>query len=122
VFPPLSGHYYIAVKHRNALQTWSADSLLLGPTPANYDFTTDITKAYGNSMIQVENGIWAFFSGDVNLDENIDLADLGSVDMDIFNFAYGYEASDLNGDGNVDLLDTNPLEDNIPNYIFSIHP
>jgi hypothetical protein len=122
VFPPLSGHYYIAVKHRNALQTWSADSLLLGPTPANYDFTTAITKAYGNSMIQVENGIWAFFSGDVNLDENIDLADLGSVDMDIFNFAYGYEASDLNGDGNVDLLDTNPLEDNIPNYIFSIHP
>lgn len=122
VFPPLSGSYYIAVKHRSTLQTWSADSVAVGPTPTLYDFTTDATKAYGNNMVLVNTGTWAFYSGDVNHDENLDLLDLILVSIDINNFAFGYYATDLNGDGNVDLLDPTAIEDNITNFIFSNHP
>jgi hypothetical protein len=122
VFPPISGHYYIAVNHRSTLATWSADSILIGPVPTTYIFSDASSKAYGDNMTQVESGVWAFYSGDVNLDENLDLLDLILIGNDINNFAYGYYATDLNGDGNVDLLDPTTVEDNITNFIYSNHP
>jgi len=50
------------------------------------------------------------------------LLDLGTLELDISNFSYGYVSTDLNGDGNVDLLDSPVLESNISNFIFSSHP
>jgi hypothetical protein len=73
-------------------------------------------------MFQVEPGVWALYSGDIVVDENMDLLDLGLLENDISNFAYGYLPSDLNGDGNVDLLDSAPMESNISIFIFSSHP
>ncbi len=123
VFPPVTGNKYIVVKHRNALQTWSADPIAMSTTVA-YNFSDADTKAYGNNMIQVSTtpSVWAFYSGDVVVDENMDLLDLGSVESDISNFGYGYLPTDLNGDGNVDLLDSPMLESNISNFIYSNHP
>lgn len=127
VFPPVSntsiaGDYYIVVKHRSAIQTWSAVPVTLGPTPVSYNFTTASSKAYGSNQTEVAPGVWALYSGDIVVDENIDLLDLGTLELDISNFSYGYVSTDLNGDGNVDLLDSPVLESNISNFIFSSHP
>lgn len=122
-FPPtLSGAYYIAIKHRNAVQTWSSNPVSIDSSSTFYDFTNSNSKAYGSNQVEVSPGIWAFYSGDVMSDENIDLLDLNLVEGGISNFEFGYTASDINGDGNVDLLDAPIVEGNINNFIFSNHP
>ncbi|GBL35492.1 hypothetical protein EMGBS15_10870 [Filimonas sp.] len=116
----MTGTYYIVVKHRNSIETWSAQPVAY--TIGTYDFTTAANKAYGNNMIQIESGKWAFYSGELNNDSNIDLLDMNILSTDINNFLTGYMATDINGDGNVDLLDTFPVETNISNFIFSSRP
>jgi len=113
--------YYIAVKHRNAVQTWSAAPVMMSAT-TNYDFTTAASKAYGNNLIQMETGKWAIYSADINQDENVDLADFPSLDLGINQGLYGYFTTDINGDGNVDLIDFPILDSNIAGGIFSQHP
>jgi hypothetical protein len=122
VFPATSGDYYIVVKHRSAIQTWSALPVTVGPTAVSYNFTSAANQAYGDNQVEVSTGVWALYSGDIIIDENIDLLDLGTLELDISNFSYGYMPTDLNGDGNVDLLDSPVLEANISNFVFSYHP
>ncbi|GBL34701.1 mucin-19 [Filimonas sp.] len=121
-FGPISGSYYIAISHRNGILTWSAAPVLLSSGITNYDFTNAASQAYGNNMKEFETGIWIFYSGDLNGDENIDLLDLGIMELDINNFEFGYFKTDINGDGNVDLLDSPSLESNINDFIYSNHP
>ncbi|HNB82661.1 MAG TPA: hypothetical protein PLP14_11205, partial [Chitinophagaceae bacterium] len=73
---PVSGNYYLAVKHRNGLQTWSSNYITMGPTPVNYDFTTAANQAFNSNQTEVSPGVFAFYSGDVNADENLDLLDV----------------------------------------------
>ncbi len=113
--------YYIAIRHRNAVQTWSAAPVLMSQT-ANYDFTTAANKAYGSNQVEVDSNVWAFYSGDLNQDENVDLLDLSILETDVNNFLFGYFKTDINGDGNVDLLDSPIVENNINGFIFSNHP
>jgi hypothetical protein len=126
VFPAVNGNYYIAVIHRNAVETWSANPIAVGAVPVNYDFSTSANQAYGDNQIQVSvsPAVFALYSGDVVKDfaESIDLIDLDQVEFEISNFSFGYFAEDLNGDGNVDILDTPNLEDNINSFIFSAKP
>jgi hypothetical protein len=119
--PFLSGSYYIVIKHRNALETWSANPIPMD-TMVNYDFSTSVSQAYGSNQVQVSPGTYALYSGDLNSDENVDLLDLGILENDIPNFSFGYFATDINGDGNVDLLDVPIVENNINNFVFSNHP
>jgi len=119
---PVLGTYYIVVKHRNGLQTWSAMPIELTSLPAFYNFTDSSSKTYGNHLKQVDFNHWAIYSGDINQDENIDLLDLAELELGIANFDSGYINTDLNGDGNTDLLDIPLLENNIGNFIFSMHP
>jgi hypothetical protein len=122
VFPISYDSYYVVIKHRNAIQTWSANPIYLGASPVSYNFSTAASQAYGDNQVEVSTGVWALFSGDIVIDENIDLLDLGFLETDISIFAYGYISTDVNGDGNVDLLDSPTLESNISNFIFSYHP
>ena len=122
VFPTSYDSYYVVIKHRNAIQTWSANPIYLGASPVSYNFSTAASQAYGDNQVEVSTGVWALFSGDIVIDENIDLLDLGFLETDISIFAYGYISTDVNGDGNVDLLDSPTLESNISNFIFSYHP
>jgi hypothetical protein len=124
VFQNLNGNYYVVVKHRNAIETWSALPIAIGPTPATYNFTTAASKAYGNNQADLlgDGTTWGFYSGDIAVDENIDLIDLGALENDISVFAFGYMATDMNGDGNVDLLDSPIIELNVSNFIFASHP
>ena len=121
-FPVISGSYYIVVKHRNALQTWSANPMTIGAVPVFYDFSSAASQAFGGNEIEVDPNVFAFYSGDFNGDENIDLLDLSTLEVDISNFEYGYFPTDINGDGNVDLLDLPNVETNISSFVFSSHP
>ena len=122
-FPTALGDnmYYIVLKHRNGIETWSSQPQLLQEN-SFYDFTTSASQAYGSNQVEVEPGVFAIYSGDINQDENIDLLDQSILDFDIETFQFGYQNSDLNGDGNVDLLDQPTLEVNSSNFIFSQHP
>jgi hypothetical protein len=116
-------YYYIVVKHRTGVQTWSANPVLVSaPTTTSYNFSNAQNKAYGDNMIQVDPGVWAFYTGDVNQDENLDLSDLSIYESDVSNFIFGYHPTDINGDGSVDLLDAVELENNVLNFIYSSHP
>lgn len=113
--------YYIVVRHRNAIETWSANPVLLN-TFTQYDFTDAGSKAYGSNQISLGGGIWAFYSGDLNSDENIDLLDMSMLETSVNNFDFGYFSTDINGDGNVDLLDVPMVESNLNQFIYTMKP
>jgi hypothetical protein len=113
--------YYIVVKHRNSLQTWSAAAVTMAAT-TSYDFSTTATKAFGDNMIEVETGKFAIFTGDINQDEFIDPFDYPSFDIDNINFESGYKATDLNGDGFIDPFDYPIFDINNINFAMSAHP
>jgi hypothetical protein len=115
-----SGNYYLVVKHRSCIETWSAGTLSFtkGYTVA-YDFTNAQTKAYGSNLVQVSTSPvrWAIYSGDVNQDGFVDPLDLAIVDQASFDYLAGRGlASDINGDGFVDPLDLAITDENSFNY------
>ncbi|NHM07961.1 hypothetical protein G4D82_12070 [Flavobacterium sp. CYK-4] len=116
------GNYYIVVKGRNVVQTWSALPQAIGNTPLTYDFTTAASKAYGSNMVLVKPSVWAFYSGDTNQDEAIDNSDLDTMFIDIENSNFGVLATDVNGDGAVDNSDLDSLFINIENSVYSNRP
>ncbi|GBL35469.1 hypothetical protein EMGBS15_10640 [Filimonas sp.] len=122
VFGSITDPCYVVIKHRNGLQTWSANPVSFTSSSTSYDFTMSSSQAYGNNQVEVAPGIWALYSGDLNYDENMDLLDVIIIEQYIFNFQSGYFATDINGDGNVDLLDTPVLENNVFNFVYSNHP
>jgi hypothetical protein len=117
-----NGNYYLAIRHRNAIETWSATVVNVGAVETNYDFTDAASKAYGVNQVEVEPGVFAFYTGDINQDGNIDNSDQSLWETDSNNYSSGDFVSDLNGDGNVDNADYNFLDANSNNFIFTIHP
>jgi len=113
--------YFIAIRHRNAIETWSAAPVLLGVNTF-YNFSNAANKAYGTNQVALGGGYWAFYSGDLNDDENIDLLDISILETSINNFDFGYFTTDINGDGNVDLLDNPVVDANINQFIYAIKP
>lgn len=119
----IPGSYYMAVKHRNTIETWSSATVTISNLPALYDFTIAANNAFGKNMIEVENGTWAMYTGDLNQDEFIDAADFGIFDTDYQNAVQGeYVSTDFNGDGYVDVLDFLILKNNSKNGIYGQHP
>jgi hypothetical protein len=113
--------YYIAVKHRNTVATWSAAAVTFGAT-TSYDFTTAASQAFGDNMIEIETGVFAMYTGDINQDEFIDPFDYPAFDLDNINFESGYKATDLNGDGFIDPFDYPTFDINNINFVSSVHP
>jgi hypothetical protein len=88
----------------------------------SYDFTTAASKAFGDNMIEVETGVFAMYSGDINQDEFVDPFDYPSFEFDNVTFATGYLNTDLNGDGFIDPFDYPVFELNNVNFVMSAHP
>lgn len=117
-----STSYYIAVNHRNAIQTWSAAPVAAGSSGSmSHDFTTAQSQAFGSNQVLV-GGQWSFYQGDVNQDEIVDLSDIASIFNDATLFASGYVPTDLNCDAFVDLTDITGAFNNSSNFVSVIKP
>jgi hypothetical protein len=120
------GLYYVAVRHRNSIETWSkpgGENIINGST-VNYDFTDLISKAFGNNMIQIDSSpvLFAVYSGDINQDGTVDATDVSTIDNDAANFVGGYVVTDLTGDNFVDGTDFAIADNNAANFVSVISP
>ena len=117
--------YYIAVKHRNHMETWSKLPVMFTSTTA-YDFSSAMVQAYDDGvnppMASVAGGKFAFYGGDVNQDGGIDASDQGDVDNDVSLFAFGYNTTDATGDGSTDASDMQVVDNNLPLFLFYARP
>lgn len=113
--------YYIVIRHRNGLETWSAAGNSFTSGNLSYDFTLSSSQAYGNNQI-LKGTKYCIYNGDVNQDGAIDVSDLGLIDNDIYNFVSGYVAADVNGDGIVDISDIEVADNNTYNFVSLIRP
>jgi len=120
-----TGIYYLAIYHRNCIETWSGAPVnYISNGTVNYDFTNSVINAYGNNLVQVDSSPvrYALFSGDVNQDGVIDLGDGSQIDNDALNFEKGYLPTDVNGDWVVDLSDEVFADNNGFNFVTKIIP
>jgi endonuclease/exonuclease/phosphatase family metal-dependent hydrolase len=98
--------YYIVIKHRNALETWSASPQTFMDDELTYDFTSSSNKAYGDNL-KLKGNKWCIYSGDVNQDGFINVTDLNLVYSNNVSGLTGYNESDLNGDFFTEIEDLN---------------
>lgn len=100
--------YYLVLKHRNSIETWSATTQLFLNNQLTYDFTTASSKAFGNNL-KIINSRWCVYSGDVNQDGVVNSQDLNSVYNDNINGITGYNSTDLTGDLFTEIGDLNKV-------------
>jgi uncharacterized protein (TIGR02145 family) len=116
-----SGNYYLAVSHRNSIETWSSIPVSFNDSVVNYDFTTSAGQAYGNNMKSMGD-IFGLYAGDVNQDGMVDTEDMTPIDNQASVYATGYLSADVNGDGMIDTWDMTFVENNTMNMIGKISP
>lgn len=117
-----SGNYYVHLKHRNSIETWSKLPVAFTTGfSTKYFFTDDATRAFGNNEV-FEAGYYCIYSGDVNQDGIVDGSDAGIIDNEALLFANGYVDGDLNGDEIVDGTDGSISDNNAYNFISRIIP
>jgi hypothetical protein len=125
-FSQPSGTYYIVVKHRNTLETWSKSGgeVFTAGATMNYDFTDLSSKAFGNNMVQVDNSPvrQAIYSGDINQDGIIEAFDASETDNAAFNSLSGYVRTDVTGDDFVDASDLSIVDNNVSNGVTEVAP
>ena len=95
--------YYLVIKHRNSIETWSASGQTFNSFDMTYDFTNAQNKAYGNNLVQMGSK-WCIYSGEIaNGDQYIDGNDVSAA----FNAQgiSGYIIQDVTGDNYVDADD-----------------
>ncbi len=117
----LSSSYYLVVKHRNSVTTWSASALSFGSSTINYDFTNAANKAYGNNLKLIGTK-YCIYGGDVNQDGILNTSDLNTIYTSASTFSTGYIVNDCNGDGLVDAADLIMADNNSSLFIVSMHP
>jgi len=117
----LSSSYYVVVKHRNSMETWSGAALPFSGSIVAHDFTTAASQAYGSNM-KLISGKYVMYSGDVNQDGIIDSGDMIPVDNASATFLTGYIPEDVNGDGLNDSGDMIQLDNNSSLFIVIARP
>ena len=113
--------YFISLKHRNSLETWSGSPVSFSAATVDYDFTLNASQAYGNNLI-LKGTKYCIYSGDVDHDGTIGALDLGLVDNSATNFSTGYLNEDVNGDMSVDALDIMIIDNNSIHFVSVIRP
>jgi hypothetical protein len=131
----LNNSYYIVIKHRASLETWSSAPITILNTPNMYDFTSFISNAYGYNMIDVgviygEDPSFAFFSGDISdpsfgrgyQDGIIESQDYADMENAVYQIFKGYTPEEITGDGIVESLDYGIMETNVYFIISVVRP
>ena len=120
------GLYYLVIKHRNTIETWSrtGGETFIPGTIMNYDFTSSSSQAFGNNLVQVDisPATYAIYSGDVNQDGIVDLNDIVLTYNDANVFATGYKVTDLTGDNLTDLNDVILAYNNSAGFVSVVKP
>lgn len=115
--------YYLVVKHRNSIETWSADPINIASVYSNYSFISDASQAYGDNLVQVDNSpLYGIYSGDINQDGSINNNDVIVAHNDATNFVTGYINSDVTGDKIVDMPDIITTFSNSLNFVSIKNP
>jgi hypothetical protein len=117
----VGNYYYLVVKHRNSLETWSADSILISSS-LSYDFSSAATQAYGSNMVDLGSGVFGIYTGDINQDGSVDFLDYPDLDLGSINGDLGYLVTDLNGDASVDFLEYPLIDLNSINGVILMRP
>jgi hypothetical protein len=116
-----SGSYYLIIKHRNSIETWSAVPVSFSSGTISYNFSTSVNQAFGNNLKNITNK-WVIFGGDANQEGIIDALNMMTVDNAKHNNATGYVPTDINGDGIVNSADLMLIENNASSFIKKITP
>ncbi len=103
--------YYIVVKHRNTIETWSYSAMNFNNNSQSFDFTPTANYAYGHNLI-LSGTKYCMYSGDVNQDGIADASDVSAVDNDALVSLSGYVKTDLTGDNFVDAADASIVDNN----------
>ncbi|MBK7159935.1 MAG: hypothetical protein IPH77_15740 [Ignavibacteria bacterium] len=122
---PVNGvNYFIVIKHRNSIETWSKTAQAFTGGSLTYNFSSSNTQAFGNNMKQIDASPVRFgiYSGDINQDGTIDATDVSNADNDAFNSVGGYVNTDVTGDNFVDAADVSIVDNNAFNSVSVISP
>jgi hypothetical protein len=117
----LDSSYYIVIKHRNSIETWSASPITIS-NHTIYNFTTSASQAYGANLSNLGKGVFGIYSGDINQDGSIDFNDYPELDIASNLGVLGYDVNDLNGDASVDFNDFPILDVNSNDGIIVVRP
>lgn len=111
-----NGLYYLRIKHRNCLETWSETTVnIRRGGSGSYDFTNEQSKTFGNNSKLVGN-VYCMISGDCDQNGVINAADRAIVVMQAG--IKGYLAGDLDGNGIINEADREILISNIGDVKF----
>lgn len=103
----LTGQYYVVIKHRNSIETWSkagGQSYTRGSSFI-FDFVNTITNTYNSNIAVVDGIYYGMYGGDIEQNGFVDLNDVTTVYNDAGLFATGYIITDVTGDNLADLSD-----------------
>ncbi len=116
-----NGSYYITLKHRNSIETTSANPVSFAGSVVSYSFDA-LNKAYGDNLKELSEGQYGLYAGDENQDGAVDGLDMIDVDNQAAIFGVGYIPQDINGDSSIDALDMIMLDNNTTLFISAILP
>jgi len=108
---------YVVIWHRNHIRVMSSAALTQVGGVYTYDFTDDVTKAYGSQQKEISAGVFGMYSGDVDNDGEVFAGDVGIFLNDYPTFG-AYVNSDLDLDGEVFAGDVYYLLLNYPIFTF----
>jgi hypothetical protein len=117
--------YYLQLKHRNSMETWSkSPGQSFVSSALSYDFTSSAAQAFGNNMKQVDASPveFAIYGGDINADGIVDVSDVSPVDNASLTALSGYVITDLTGDNFVDVDDVSIVDNNSFSSVGLIRP
>ncbi|MBK7174984.1 MAG: hypothetical protein IPH84_17560, partial [Bacteroidales bacterium] len=76
----ISGSYYLVIKHRNSLETWTNLPIdLTGTGPFNYDLSISASQSYGNNL-KLMGSVFVIYGGDESQDGIVDGSDMAAID------------------------------------------
>ncbi|MEI8202318.1 MAG: FISUMP domain-containing protein [Bacteroidota bacterium] len=127
VSPSLIGNYYIRVRTRNHLETWSTIAVPFNTSPIVWDFTINAYNSFqasgGNDpQVQIAPGLYAFYLGDLDQSLNVDFDDFNLFEPYLTNGIYGFTIADFNGNGLCDFDDFNLFEPRLNEGPFAQYP
>ena len=114
-------NYYIDIRHRNSIETWSSNTVAFNDNAAGYNLSSSVSQAYGNNLV-LKGSKYCIYSGDINRDGIIDGSDISIADNDVSNSLSGYISSDINGDLITDASDFSIVMNNADLNITKLTP